>query len=289
MLVESYSRTRWLDKLRPAGTPHRWMGRGGRWHLSWPLADTTAQKKKLTTFLDSCMSSLRVSMLFFSVSFKRETLRIMFVILTQGPCSPVLVLTWRSSYADTVGEGVKTGKSSGQCTVEIPVQSTAREFHTSLPYRRTSPLVNNFLNPAIHSSKLHTHKKKKRRVISGAHHQPRTFHPTETRCGLGFRAGCLLFNEALPSELVPAHLPVLHDNWSSIRSLRDADFEKTGDVLLKGLPCSSQITRNRKEDTTLVTASSVAAISKELTYLVGCKCEQSQSLLQPRTSRRLQA
>ena len=44
--MESYSRTRWLDKLRPAGTPHRWMGRGGRWHLSWPLADTTAQKKK---------------------------------------------------------------------------------------------------------------------------------------------------------------------------------------------------------------------------------------------------
>ena len=35
-----------LDKLRPAGTPHRWMSRGARWHLSWPLADTTAQKKK---------------------------------------------------------------------------------------------------------------------------------------------------------------------------------------------------------------------------------------------------
>ena len=62
--------------------------------------------------------------------------------------------------------GKKTGKSSGQCTVEIPVQSTAREFHTSLPYRRTSPLVNIFRNPAIHSSKLHT--QKKRRVISGA-------------------------------------------------------------------------------------------------------------------------
>ena len=44
--MESYSRTRWLDKLRPAGTPHRWMGQGARWHLSWPLADTTAQKKK---------------------------------------------------------------------------------------------------------------------------------------------------------------------------------------------------------------------------------------------------
>ena len=159
MLVESYSRTHWLDKHRPAGAPHRWMGRRARWHLSWPLADTTAQKK--TTFLDSCMSSLRLSMLFFSVPFKRETPRIVFVILTQGPFSPVLVQTWRSSCADTVGEGVKkTGKSSGQCTVEIPVQSRAREFHTSLPCSRTSPLVNNFQNPAIHSSKLHTQKKK---------------------------------------------------------------------------------------------------------------------------------
>ena len=165
--MESYSRTRWLDKLRPAGAPHKWMGRGARWHLSWPLADTTAQRK-LTTFLDSCMSSLRLSMLFSSVSFKRETPRIMFVILTQGPCSPVLVLTWRSSYADTVGEGVKkTGKSSGQCTVKIPVQSTAREFHTSLPSRRTSPLVNNFLNLQF-TPRNCTHKRRKRRVISGA-------------------------------------------------------------------------------------------------------------------------
>ena len=114
--MESYSRTRWLDKLRPAGTPHRWMGRGARWHLSWPLADTTAQKKNLTTFLDSCMSSLLLSMLFFSVSFKRET--------------PQTLLEKR----------VETGKSSGPCTVVIPVQSTVREFHTSLPCRRTSPL-----------------------------------------------------------------------------------------------------------------------------------------------------
>ena len=167
MLVESYSRTRWLDKLRPAGTPHRWMGRVARWHLSWPLADTTAQKKILTTFLDSCMSSLRLSMLFFSVSFKRETPRIMFLILTQRPCSPVLVLTWRSSYADTVGEGVKTGKSSGQCTVEIPVQSTAREFSYVSPIPSYITARKQF--PESCNSLLETaHTKKKRRVISGA-------------------------------------------------------------------------------------------------------------------------
>ena len=129
MLVESYSRTRWLDKLRPAATPHRWMGRRARWHLSWALADTTAQKKKKTTFLDSCMSSLRLSMLFFSVSFKRETPRIMFVILTQGPCSPVLLLTWRSSYADTVGEGVKK-LARAQANVPSRFQSSVQDANS---------------------------------------------------------------------------------------------------------------------------------------------------------------
>ena len=76
-----------------------------------------------------------------------------------------------------------------------------------------------------------------------------------------------MFDEALPSEIVPAHLPVLHNNWSSIRSLRDADFDKTGDVLLKGLPCPSRITRNRKEDTTLVTASGRCRGSKGIDLL----------------------
>ena len=98
-------------------------------------------------------------MLFFSVSFKRETPRIKFVILTQGPCSPVLVLTWRSSYADTVGEGVKNWQ-------ELRLmyrRDSSPEYSTRIPYvspiPRTSPLVNNFLIPAIHSSKLHTPKK----------------------------------------------------------------------------------------------------------------------------------
>ena len=53
----------------------------------------------------------------------------------------------------------KNGKSSGQCTVKIPVQSTAREFHTSLPSRRTSPLVNNFLNLQFNPRNC-THKRK---------------------------------------------------------------------------------------------------------------------------------
>ena len=54
-------------------------------------------------------------------------------------------------------------KSSGPCTVVIPVQSTVREFHTSLPCRRTSPLdtsCNSLLGNCTH--------KKNRRVISGA-------------------------------------------------------------------------------------------------------------------------
>ena len=125
--MESYSRTRWLDKHRPAGAPHRWMGRRARWHLSRALADTTAQKKK-TTFLDSCMSSLRLSMLFFSVSFKRETPRMMFVILTQGSFSPVLVQTWRSSYADTVGEGVK---KLARAQANVPSRFQSRVEHAN--------------------------------------------------------------------------------------------------------------------------------------------------------------
>ena len=109
------------------------------------------------------MSSLRLFMLFFS---ERETPRIMFVILTQGPCSPVLVLTWRSSYADTVGEEVKKNwqelrpvyrrDSSPECSTRIPYVFHIPSYITARQY---------FLNPATHSSKLHT---QKRRVISGA-------------------------------------------------------------------------------------------------------------------------
>ena len=54
-------------------------------------------------------------------------------------------------------------KSSGPCTVVIPVQSTVREFHTSLPCRRTSPL-----DTSCNSLLGNCTKKKKRRVISGA-------------------------------------------------------------------------------------------------------------------------
>ena len=128
------------------------------------LADTTAQKKKRLHFsirachpcACPCYSSLYHSseklLELCSSSLRRGLARADVEIFLRRHCRR------RSK---------KTGKSSGQCTVEIPVQSTAREFHTSLPCRRTSPLVNNFLNPA--NSLLETaHKKKKRRVISGA-------------------------------------------------------------------------------------------------------------------------
>ena len=129
MLVESYSRSRWLDKLRPAGTQRGgWVGGldgtcRGHWLI--PLL-----KKRLHFSIRAChpCASARADV---EIFLRRHCRR----------------------------RGKKTGKSSGQCTVEIPVQSTAREFHTSLPYHRTSPLANNFLNPAIHSSKLHTKKK----------------------------------------------------------------------------------------------------------------------------------
>ena len=43
-----------------------------------------------------------------------------------------------------------------------------------------------------------------------------------------------MFEEAHPSEVVSAYLPLLHDIWSSIKRLRDADFDKTRDVFLQG-------------------------------------------------------
>ena len=87
--MESDSRTRWLGKLRPAGAPHRWRGRGPdgtcRGHWLIPLL------KKL----DSCMSSLRLSMLFFSVSLQAKTPR----NYVRRPCAgAVLVLIVSSLY-----------------------------------------------------------------------------------------------------------------------------------------------------------------------------------------------
>ena len=147
-------------QAQACGRPTQVEGPGGRWHLSWPLAGTTAQKNS-TTFLDSCMSSLHLFMLFFSVSFQARNSS----NYVRHPYAGALLSSARAdvgiSDANAVGEGVETGKSSGQCTVVNPVQSTAREFHTSPPSRRTSPLFNNFLNPAIHSCK-----KKTRYVLS---------------------------------------------------------------------------------------------------------------------------
>ena len=44
---------------------------------------------------------------------------------------PVIVLTWGSPCANAVGAGVGAGKSTGQCTVVIRAQSTARELQTT--------------------------------------------------------------------------------------------------------------------------------------------------------------
>ena len=114
------------------------------------------------------MSSLRLSMLFFSVSFKRATLRIMHVILTQGPFSPALVQTWRSSYADTVGEGVKK-LARAQANVPSRFQSrvehanSIRLSHAVVHHR--SSTISRILQFIPRNC---TQKKKERRVISGA-------------------------------------------------------------------------------------------------------------------------
>ena len=56
MLVESYSRTRWLDKHRPAGTPHSCVSPSSSLfgsHCDWPfMSDATSfEKKRLVAIL----------------------------------------------------------------------------------------------------------------------------------------------------------------------------------------------------------------------------------------------
>ena len=91
----------------------------------------------------------------------------MFVILTQGPFSPVLVQTWRSSYADTVGEGVKK-LARAQANVPSRFQSrvehanSIRLSHAVVHHR--SSTISRILQFTPRNC---THKKKERRVISG--------------------------------------------------------------------------------------------------------------------------
>ena len=110
-----------------------WAG-GARWHLSWPLADTTAQKKKLdyiSRFVHVILAPVHAILLCIvqarnSSNFVRH---------------PYAGAVLSDLHTQTLSEKrVETGKSSGPCTVVIPVQSTVPEFHTSLPCRRTSPL-----------------------------------------------------------------------------------------------------------------------------------------------------
>ena len=68
-----------------------------------------------------------------------------------------------------------------------------------------------------------------------------------------------MFEEARPSEVVSAYLPLHHDIWSSIQRRRDADFDRTRNVLLQGNAMHVTHQTKQKEDTTLATASGVAA------------------------------
>ena len=113
-------------QAQACGHPTQVDGPGG------PMAPVVAtgwyhcSKKNLTTFLDSCTSSLRLSMLFFSVSFKRETPRTFF---------PELVLTWRSSYADTVGEKSR----NWQELMPMYRRDSSPEYSTRIPYVSSMP------------------------------------------------------------------------------------------------------------------------------------------------------
>ena len=82
-------------------------------------------------------------------------------------------------------------KSSGPCTVVIPVQSTAREFHTSLPCRRTSPLdtsCTSLLGNCTHKKKTtchlrgHAARKKKENTICALTVPAQAFKSAEHQC-----------------------------------------------------------------------------------------------------------
>ena len=83
-------------------------------------------------------------------------------------------------------------KSSGLCTVVIPVQSTVREFHTSLPCRRTSPLdtsCNSLLGNCTHEKKNDVSsqgpccsKKKKENTICALTVPAQAFKSAEHQC-----------------------------------------------------------------------------------------------------------
>ena len=178
MLVESYSRTRWLDKLRPAGTPHRWMGRGpdGTCRGHWLIPLLT--KKKLdyiSRFVHVILVPVHAILLCIVQARNSSN-------YVRHPYAGALLSSARADVKIFIRrycrrKRVETGKSSGPCTVVIPVQGTAREFHTSLPCRRTSPLdtsCNSLLGNCTHTKKkttchLRDHAARKKRKTRCSH------------------------------------------------------------------------------------------------------------------------
>ena len=119
MLVESYSRTRWLDKLRPAGTSHRWMGWGPdgtcRGHWLIPLL----KKKKLdyiSRFVHVILAPVHAILL----------------CIDQARNSSNYV---RHPYADTVGESSR----NWQELRPMYRRDSSPEYSTRIPYVSSMP------------------------------------------------------------------------------------------------------------------------------------------------------
>ena len=156
MLVESYSRTRWLDKLRPAGAPHRWMGRGARWHLSWPLADTTAQKENdyISRFVHVILAPVHAILLCIIQARNSSN-------YVRHPYAATLLSSARADVEIFLrGHCRRRSKKNWQELRPMYRRDSSPEYSTRIPYVSPMPsYINKFLNPAIHSSKLHTQKK----------------------------------------------------------------------------------------------------------------------------------
>ena len=94
-------RTRWVNKLRHAGASHRRMGRRADSACCDHWLLLLLKKKNLTAFLASCISSFRLSMLFFSVSFQ-TLFQLYLSSLRKGRAHPLCVIFVRGSVVDGV-------------------------------------------------------------------------------------------------------------------------------------------------------------------------------------------
>ena len=194
-----------------------WAG-GLRWHLSWPLADTTAQKRK-SDYISRFVHSHRlapVHAILLCIIQAEKLLELCSSSLRRGPCQ-CIVQTWQDlgrrrrlsekEYEQTI---LAYPRVSGQCTVvdsspELQNANSIRPSHAVVHHR--SSTISRIL--AIHSSKLSTQKNRPR-VISRGHARSKKKHDMCSFC-------------TCPSVDTLCHRKA---NWTSVRARNQGRTEK---------------------------------------------------------------